>query len=28
MIEQDRILDLSERIARQCAPDRIILFGS
>ena len=28
MIGQDRILDLSDRIVRQVAPDRIVLFGS
>ncbi len=28
MIAQDRIRDVSERIERQFAPDRIILFGS
>ena len=28
MIAQDRIRDVSERIAQQFAPDRIILFGS
>lgn len=28
MIAQDRIRDVSERIARQFAPERIILFGS
>jgi predicted nucleotidyltransferase len=28
MINQDRILDLSERIVREQAPDRIVLFGS
>ena len=28
MIAQDRIRDVSERIARQFVPDRIILFGS
>ena len=28
MIAQDRIRDVSERIVRQFAPDRIILFGS
>jgi uncharacterized protein len=28
VIGQDRILDLSERIVRQVAPDRIVLFGS
>jgi predicted nucleotidyltransferase len=28
VIAQDRILDISERIAHQFAPDRIILFGS
>jgi uncharacterized protein len=28
VIAQDRIRDVSERIARQFAPDRIILFGS
>ena len=28
MIAQDRIHDVSERIAQQFAPDRIILFGS
>ena len=27
MIAQDRIRDVSERIAQQFAPDRIILFG-
>lgn len=28
MIEQARIVDVSERIVRRHAPDRIILFGS
>jgi predicted nucleotidyltransferase len=28
MIAQDRIRDVSDRIARQFGPDRIILFGS
>jgi predicted nucleotidyltransferase len=28
MIDQEQIRDLSERIARQFAPERIILFGS
>ena len=28
MIDSERILELSQRIARQFAPERIILFGS
>ena len=28
MIEQDRILDLTERIASEHSPERIVLFGS